>query len=119
MGYIFRKEGIAQIRGTPCIGLEEGAHDQMVNLRNWLKLVEIDSDLEEITIPNERPHYRFKNKEGKEIIIPYVFGYIIAKNYQDLDFVVSDDRISCISKILQEYTDHLNDLEARISNEQN
>jgi hypothetical protein len=119
MGYIFRKEGFAQIRCAPCIGLEEGSHDQMVDLRSWLKLVEIDSDIEEITIPNERPHYRFKNKEGKEIIIAYVFGYIIAKDPKDFDLAASDERISCTSKVLQDYTDHLNDLQTRIRNEEN
>ena len=72
----------------------------MVHLRSWLDLVEKDSSLEEVIIPDERPHYRFKNSKGKEIVIVYYFGYIIPQNTKDFE----------VSEIMQDYVNHLNEL---------
>jgi|GEM_PF-5480079 len=100
MAYILKEGGFPTIPGLPAIALEGGAHDQMVHLKSWIALVEQDSALEEISLPDERPHYKFKNEEGKEIIIVYYFGYIIPKNTEDLE----------VSDIMQDYTNHLNEL---------
>lgn len=104
MAYILKVNGFPVIPGLPAIALEEGAYDQTINLTDWLRLVEIDESLEEVIIPEERPHYRFRNKKNEEIIIAYYFGYIVPQ----------DSRNQNPEEIMQEYADHLNELNKRV-----
>lgn len=77
----------------------------MVNLKDWLRLVEIDGDLEEIKIPDERPNYQFRNRKKEEITLAYYFGYIVPRG----------EISSKTEELMKEYAEHLNEQELRMN----